>query len=186
MLVAESFNRRYFNVVQLLSLNIPMIAVQMDVIETDGAYVLNFTKIMDIYEEPELELDTKEISEESWQKEAPWVNDFAKDLLNELLLVDSNLHLKHNQRHMSISTKGGQNQFDFNKRANPNVRIYFRVLNQELAAEIKDLFSKNNVDIEYNKHKCFSLTFNKSDKKVLQLLVDSYKLKHNLTPTTED
>ena len=32
VLVAESFDRRYFNVIQILSLNVPMIAIQTDLL----------------------------------------------------------------------------------------------------------------------------------------------------------
>ncbi|GAB1483229.1 hypothetical protein MASR2M78_20450 [Treponema sp.] len=49
VLIAESFDRRYFNVVQLLSLNIPMLAIQVDLLEVANDYVLNFTKILDVY-----------------------------------------------------------------------------------------------------------------------------------------
>ena len=55
VLIAESFDRRYFNVIQLLSLNVPMIAIQADLLESGGEYILNFTKILDIYVEPEEE-----------------------------------------------------------------------------------------------------------------------------------
>jgi len=51
VLIAESFDRRYFNVVQLLSLNIPMIAIQADLLEVNNEYILNFTKILDVYVE---------------------------------------------------------------------------------------------------------------------------------------
>lgn len=178
VLVAESFNRRYFNVVQLLSLNIPMIAVQMDVIETDNQYVLNFTKIMDIYEEPEIESDSQSISEDTWIKDASWVNNFAKKLLVKLHEIDSNLYIKYNQNHMSISAIGGNNQFDFNKRTNPNIRISFKVSNPELKQEIEDLLIKEQVDTDYSKHKCFTFTSETNSDKLINLLTAIYKIKY--------
>jgi hypothetical protein len=55
VLVAENMNRRFFNVIQLLSLTIPIIAVQANIVEADGKRILNFTTILRAYEEPEEE-----------------------------------------------------------------------------------------------------------------------------------
>lgn len=67
VLVAESITRRFFDVVQLLSLSIPIIAIQANVIEANGARLLHFTKILDAYEEPEDEAQASvEASDESW------------------------------------------------------------------------------------------------------------------------
>ena len=49
VLIAEKFDRRYFNVIQILSLNVPMIAIQADLLEINGEYILNFSTILDIY-----------------------------------------------------------------------------------------------------------------------------------------
>jgi hypothetical protein len=35
VLVAENFNKRYFNVIQVLSMNVPMIAIQADMIDVN-------------------------------------------------------------------------------------------------------------------------------------------------------
>lgn len=179
VLVAESFSRRYFNVVQILSLNIPMVAVQMDVIETDNQYVLNFTKIMDIYEEPEVENDNQYISEDNWIKDASWVNDFAKKLLEKLQEIDSNLYVKYNQNHMSIASLGGHNQFDFNKRTNPNIRISFKISNPELKQEIDEILEREQVDADYSKYKCFTITCSTNSAKIMNLLFKIYTTKYN-------
>ncbi len=55
VLVAENMNRRFFNVIQLLSLTIPIIAIQANIVEADGKRILNFTTILRAYEEPEEE-----------------------------------------------------------------------------------------------------------------------------------
>ena len=57
----------FFDVVQLLSLSIPIIAIQANMIEAKGARVLHFTKILDTYEEPEDEAQASaEPCDESW------------------------------------------------------------------------------------------------------------------------
>src|SRR6266853_1129666 len=53
VLVAENITRRFFNVIQLFSLSIPIIAIQANIIEADARRMLHFAKILDAYEEPE-------------------------------------------------------------------------------------------------------------------------------------
>src|SRR5262249_5246448 len=51
VLVAEHINRRFFNVIQLLSHSIPMIAIQVSLLSLDGKKRLFFTTVLDTYEE---------------------------------------------------------------------------------------------------------------------------------------
>jgi hypothetical protein len=87
VLVAEKITRRFFNVIQLLSLNIPIIAVQVSIVEADGKRMLHFSKVLDIYEEPDVLTappaggNGDESWLESWQKEGSETIDCAKALL---------------------------------------------------------------------------------------------------------
>jgi len=53
VLVAEVINNRFFNVVHLLSMSVPIIGIQANIVELNGFKGLHFTKIVDSYEEPE-------------------------------------------------------------------------------------------------------------------------------------
>ena len=55
VLVAEQITNRFFNVVQLLSLAVPVIAIQANIVQIGDAVGIHFTKIIDSYEEPEEE-----------------------------------------------------------------------------------------------------------------------------------
>lgn len=80
VLVAEGITRRFFNVIQLLSHSIPIIAIQVNVVESNGQKSLHFSKILDTYEEPENGID--EIHDESfWKKKSTWTLEAAKELL---------------------------------------------------------------------------------------------------------
>jgi hypothetical protein len=83
VLVAEKITRRFFNVIQLFSLSIPIIAIQVSVVEGDGKRMLHFSKILDIYEEPEVvtESSSEGSSEAAWLEDAPLTVDCAKALL---------------------------------------------------------------------------------------------------------
>ena len=80
VLIAESFDRRYFNVIQLLSLNVPMIAIQADLLEVGDERILNFTKILDVYVEAEDEEESNPVTENTWREKAPWTLETAKNI----------------------------------------------------------------------------------------------------------
>ena len=136
VLVAENFNRRYFNIIQLISLNIPMIAVQLDVLETDNHYTLSFTKIMDIYEEPDDESENVEVKEDDWKKSSPWVYSAANTLLNALKSTENTLTLQFTKHYIAI-TRSGTNLYFLHKRVDPKVRLGMRISDQELSQKIR-------------------------------------------------
>jgi len=104
ILIAESFDRRYFNVIQLMSLNIPMIAIQADLLEVNGDRILNFSKIIDIYIEPEE--DIKQVNESTWNSDSPWTNANAKELYNFLAEKHDRINLRYTQSYISINIDG--------------------------------------------------------------------------------
>lgn len=55
VIVAEEITNRFFNVISLLNRTIPIIAIQISAIKYDNKIILSFTKVLDIYEEPEEE-----------------------------------------------------------------------------------------------------------------------------------
>jgi hypothetical protein len=83
VLVAENMNRRFFNVIQILSLTIPIIAIQANIVEADGKRILNFTTILRAYEEPEEESSgVVGIFDEHW-----WRSNKPTNVLNAEALV---------------------------------------------------------------------------------------------------
>lgn len=82
VLIAESITRRFFNVIQVLSHAIPIIAIKANIVEAGGQKMLTFSKILDTYEEPEEGLGISEIIDEKyWREKASWTVDTAKALL---------------------------------------------------------------------------------------------------------
>ena len=55
VIIAEEITNRFFNIISLLNRTIPIIAIQLSAIKYDNKLLLNFTKVLDIYEEPEEE-----------------------------------------------------------------------------------------------------------------------------------
>lgn len=186
VLIAESFDRRYFNVIQILSLNVPMIAIQADLLEVNGEYILNFSKILDVYVEPEDEEEISDVTESTWDDRANWTLDTAKELLNMISEKTKNISLKFTQSYINIMIDG-KNSYYFDKRTKPNSILWFNVKDEEKEGAIKALFDKNNIVFNFhNKYKDFSLTIDKKfmcDNK--NIILELHKLRYKEYKTEE-
>ena len=161
VLIAETFDRRYFNVIQLLSLNVPMIAIQADLLEVGDEKILNFTKILDVYVEQEDEEEANPVTENTWREKAPWTLDTAKKHLAILSEIEKNIELKFTQSYVSIVING-KNNYQYDKRTKPNSVVWFNVKEEEKVDGINKLLDDKNIVYSYNKYKDFSLTYDKN------------------------
>lgn len=176
VLVAESFERRYFNVIQILSLNVPMIAVQAELLEVGDEYVLNFTKILDIYEELEEEEATEPITETSWAETANWTLETAKEFLNSVSELDAELKLGFTQSYIKV-TKNDRGIYSLTRKADPKSYFSFKEKDDEMVEAIKTLLDKHNVSFTYNKYNDFVFTV---DKKFVVTNASVFKEIHKL------
>lgn len=181
VLIAESFERRYFNIVHLLSLNIPMIAIQVELLEVEGQHVLNFTKILDIYEEPapeEEETSISPASEDSWKADGNWTLDAAKELLRVLKILDNELTLNFTQSYVSIVKQNNRPLYWLNKRATPKSYLSFRERDDKKVEAIKSILDKQNISFSYkNKDSIFIFTLGKD---YLTQQENTFKEIHNI------
>lgn len=161
VLIAESFDRRYFNVIQLLSLTVPMIAIQADLLEVGSEKILNFTKILDVYVEQEEEEESKQVTETTWSEKAKWTLETAKKHLEMLSELEKNIEPKFTQSYVSIVING-RNYYMYDKRTKPNSVVWFNVKEEEKVDAIKKLLDEKNIVYGYNKYKDFSFTFDKN------------------------
>ena len=67
VIVAEDITSRFFNVISLLSRSIPIIAIKLDVLEVEGKFTISFTKVLNLYELPEVEDSPSDaVTAQSW------------------------------------------------------------------------------------------------------------------------
>ena len=185
VLIAESFDRRYFNVIQLMSLNIPMIAIQVDLLEVNGDRILNFSKIIDIYIEPEEdEEDLKQVNESTWKNDSPWTNTNAKELFSYLKNKYSRIHLKYTQSYISINIDG-RNAFWLCKRVKPTSALFFNVKDDEKVESIKKKLEEKDIGYTFNAYKEFMLNFDLESLKRNFELIDEIQMIRN-KKTTDD
>lgn len=127
VLVAEKITKRFFNVIQLLSNNIPLIAIQANIIELEDKRSLHFTKILDVYEEPDDDMSgsSEMINEEYWKKKSIYALNIAKKVKEITNEIYDDASLIFNKGRISISCSG-YNQMTIHKREGKKSLISFR------------------------------------------------------------
>ena len=143
VLVAEKITSRFYNVIHLLSQTLPIVGIQYKIIEIEGKRCLHFEKIIDSYEEPEIETtqDKQAYDEGYWQKKAPAVFSYARNLklLAEKHYDDVELSI---QGYLPISI-GGLNRIAVRSRGNGcNAMIHFRIEPDEVDKAVEMLGQK--------------------------------------------
>lgn len=128
VLVAESITRRFFNVIQLLSQSIPIIALQANLIDVNGSRCLIFTKVLDVYEEPEDGGDVEQppATEAYWRENAGWTLETARKLVEIMTPIFGQITLNYKQQYIGLRVNQN-NYFWLNKRGGNKSRLVFRI-----------------------------------------------------------
>ena len=87
VLIAEHINRRFFNVIHLLSHSIPIVAIQVALLETADKRSLFFTKVLDTYQEVDDGMSVQEHAY-SYQDILDYLTDSAAKQEFEKILAD--------------------------------------------------------------------------------------------------
>ena len=138
VLVAECITRRFFNVIHLFSHSIPIIAIQVNLIESNNQKLLHFSKILDTYEEPEDPIE-KVHDEVYWRKKSTWTVDAANELIAPIGDIFESPSLSYVQSYIAIRVSAN-NYFWFHKRSTPKSLLGFRISDDyvEEAAKLLD------------------------------------------------
>lgn len=172
VLVAEGITRRFFDVIQVMSHAIPIIAIQASVVEVDGHRALTFHKVLDAYEEPE-DSDASEYEshdEAFWLEKAPWTNEAAKVLLNVVKPTLGQAELRYVKNYISIIVNRNIYLW-FHKRAAPKSLLSLWV-GERLMSSAKSLLDAKGIPYTVRKNKELRIT---TDKKLLEENADVYR-----------
>jgi len=157
VLVAESITRRFFNVIHILSHSIPIIAIQVALVDVGGRKALHFTKVLDTYEEvDDGAVDQEvEVNREFWNKKARWTAEAADALLAVVGQELISPKISYVKNYVSISV-GRNNYFWLHKRSGNKSLLGFRIA-PHLADEAQQLL--DNAKISFTrKPKSFLVT----------------------------
>jgi len=136
VLVAEVITRRFFNVIHLFSHSIPIIAIQVNLIESNNQKSLHFSKILDTYEEPEDGIIEEVHDEVYWRKKSTWTVDAANELFAIIGEIFESPSLRYLKNYIAINVVGN-NYFWFHKRSNPKSLLGFRISDDYVEEALK-------------------------------------------------
>ncbi len=144
VIVAEEITNRFFNVIALMNRSIPIIAIQINAIKVDDKILLNFTKVLDIYEAPEDEGDLggEEVGRPYWEKKS---NPKSISIMDEMIKMADQSYPKsrvtYNKHHVALGTSR-QNYMWFHPRKSPN-NCHFEIkLAKDLIIETRTIFEE--------------------------------------------
>jgi len=144
VLVAEKITKRFFNVINLLSNNVPLIAIQVNIIENGDNRSIHFTKILDSYEEPEDDIVgmAENIDEDYWKEKSKVVLNAAKNIFEVTKDIYDDTKLNLNKTRITFSSHG-YNQMYFKKGSDNSIIILFRYGSKK--EEIEELLHNNGI-----------------------------------------
>ena len=150
VLVAERITKRFFNVIRLLSDTVPLIAIQVNVIESPHGQSLHFTKILDVYEEPddEISTDSGTYDETYWREKSKGALEVAQYLFELTSSVYTDPELRYNKIAIVIRSRmhAGYNQLSIRKGAGKNVLLRFRYGAKR--DEMQELLESNGISFQ--------------------------------------
>jgi hypothetical protein len=157
VLVAEHINRRFFNVIHLLSHSIPIVAIQVSLFESNGKKSLFFTKVLDTYEEIDdgTSLDDKTYNREFWVNKSKWTLETIETLLGITNDIFNEPILHYVKNYIAINVSN-QNYFWIHKRSMNKSLLNFRMA-ESLQDELVTLLDGNNISF-VRKPKGFRIT----------------------------
>lgn len=127
--MAESITRRFFNVIHLLSHSIPIIAIQVSLVDVGNNKALHFTKVLDTYEEVDdgtSEQDNEAVTRDYWSKKAKWTVDAADSLHSVVGTELQAPKIGYLKNYVSI-TVGRNIFFALRKRSSSKTLLGFRI-----------------------------------------------------------
>jgi len=145
VLVAEHINRRFFNVIHLLSHSIPIIAIQASLLRSSSSRTLFFSKVLDTYEEVDdgTALEDKKYDREDWLKKAKPSLEAADALLSIVRSILPEPRLNYLKYYVAINA-AGHNYFQLHSRSGGKSLLRFRIA-QNLADEAQQLLDAKNI-----------------------------------------
>lgn len=128
VLVAESITRRFFNVIHILSHSIPIIAIQVALVDIGGKKALHFTKVLDTFEEIDDGATEQEVevNRDYWNRKARWTAETADTLLSVVGHELQEPQVGYVKNYVSISV-GRNNYFWLHKRSSNKSLLGFRI-----------------------------------------------------------
>jgi len=107
VIVAEDITNRFFNVIALMNRSIPIIAVQLNALKLCNKILLDFVKILDIYEQPEDEdnLVAEPVDRAYWENRSnPKSMAIVDSIIASVSEMSPDVKISYNKSSIAIGT----------------------------------------------------------------------------------
>jgi hypothetical protein len=159
VLVAEKITNRFYKVVHLLSMAVPIIGIQAKIVEIDGKRGLNFTTILDTYEEPEEgEGSLPTYNEKHWADNYPGALECARWYREILQKYYGEIPTKYFETSISL-TVGGIARVWICKRKNDRAFIEVKYVERDIV-EAVDYLNKAGIAFSNSSNKYLKFNVN--------------------------
>lgn len=165
VIIAEDITNRFFNVIALMNRAIPIIAIQVNALQIADQIILNFTTVLDIYEEPEDEekLSGEEVGRPYWIKRS---HSHSISMLDEIIKFaeDSteNLKVTYNKHHVALGTSR-QNCLWLRPRKSPNICHMEIKVGKENIETVKEEMADLGISYNLRKDDIFAISVQQED-----------------------
>lgn len=153
VIVAEDITNRFFNVISLMNRSIPIIAIQLNALKVDDRIILNFTKVLDVYEQPDDEEDLagETVDRSYWEhRSSPKSISILDEMIKLISETYQNPKVTYNKHHIALGTQK-QNFLWFNPRKKEGYCYMHIKVGNENAEKTKMLFEE--IEISFNQRK---------------------------------
>jgi hypothetical protein len=142
VIVAEEITNRFFNIIGLFNRAIPLIAIQLNALTLGEKLVLNFTKVLDAYESPEVEGDdggSEPVDRKDWERLSRPESVKIVDALIDLATEDKAPRVSY--RRGDIAMGGSRKHFCWMnpRRSQARCLVYLKVMESGLQGIIDKL-----------------------------------------------
>ena len=177
VIVAEDITNRFFNVISLMSHSIPIIAIQLNALKVGDKIILDFTKVLDVYEQSEDEEDlvAETVDRSYWEHRSNQKSISILDgFINSISGKYQNPKVTYNKYHIAIGTQK-QNFIWFRPRKTEGYsHVTIRIKNEN-AERMKKLFDEMEISFNQRKEDVFAFSiylkeFNENKEKIGELL----------------
>ncbi|MEK6564239.1 MAG: hypothetical protein AABZ65_04330 [Candidatus Omnitrophota bacterium] len=159
VIIAEEITNRFFNVIALMNRSIPIIAIQLNAVKIEDKISLNFTKVLDIYEEPEDEenLGGDVVDRGYWENRS---NQKSIDLVDELVTLTKEIYdsprVTYNKHHIALGTQR-KNFAWFHPRKKEGYCYFDIRVGKENIAKVKGIFEEAGIPFNPKKEDIFGI-----------------------------
>lgn len=180
VIVAEEITNRFFNVISIISQSLPIIAIQVSAIKVNDEVLLHFTKVLDLYEEPEDEesLGGEEVGRPYWEKKShPKSIAFMDEIIKFILGVYPNVRITYNKHHIAIGTEIRNFMWFHPRKTQNNCHFEIKIKKDEIE-DTKTKFDELGISYTLRKEDVFAISmqtdrFKKNEDKLTEIINQS-------------